>query len=124
MKKRFSMVAIALLVLSALVLVACGGSGASSSSGDDASESKYVGTWKADSMALKDDSEELGDDWQIVVNADGTGQSITAEETEEFTWSPTKDGFKTKGDLKVTFKDDGDNIKTKILGVDIIFVKQ
>ena len=58
------------------------------------------------------------------MNADGTGQSISEEEdAENFTWEPTKDGFKTKGDIKLTFTDDGDNIKTKILGANVIFVK-
>ena len=121
MKKIISMAALVVLVFSALALTACGGG--SSASSADLSDSKYVGTWKSTEMTLADESEELGTEWQLVLNADGTGESIGEEETENFTWEPTKDGFKTKGDIKLTFTDDGDNIKTKILGANVIFVK-
>lgn len=121
MKKIISMAALVVLMFSALALTACGGGGGASSA--DLSDSKYVGTWKSTEMTLADESEELGAEWQLVLNADGTGQSIGEEEAENFTWEPTKDGFKTKGDIKLTFTDDGDNIKTKILGANVIFVK-
>lgn len=121
MKKTLTMLAAAFLVFSALVLVGCGGN---SSSTADLSNSKYVGTWKATTMSLLDDSTGIDDELTLVLNADGTAQMIDAEKTQELTWSETSDGFKTKGDTKLTFVDDGDNIKTKMLGVDIIFERQ
>ena len=33
----------------------------------------------------------------------------------------TADGFRTKGGTKLKFRDDGDNIKTTIIGADLIF---
>ena len=58
------------------------------------------------------------------INGDGTGTIDDGEEVSEFTWEPTDEGFKTKGDMKLKFKDDGDNIKAKILGADLTFAKQ
>ena len=57
----------------------------------------------------------------------GSGQSVRilrGRVTDSFTWELTKDGFKTKGDDKLTFKDDGDKITTKLMGVNIGFEKQ
>ena len=42
----------------------------------------------------------------------------------DITWELTKDGFRTKGDAKMKFKDDGDKIKTTILGASLVFEKQ
>ena len=102
-----------------LLLAACGGSGKT-----DLSDSKYVGTWKAEKMALKDESEELSGEWILTLNGDGTGKYVSEGETTSITWELTDGGFRTKGDTKLKFKDDGDKIKTKILGVDLIFKKQ
>lgn len=107
------------MILSALVLTACGGG-----SNEDLSDSKYVGTWIASTVALGDDAGDLDGEYLLVINGDGTGVFSGEDSTEEFTWSPTSDGFKTKGDLKLTFKDDGDNIAVKFLGVSLIFEKQ
>ena len=49
---------------------------------------------------------------------------VDKESTSNITWELTKEGFKTKGDTKLTFTDDGDNIKTRLLGVDLIFERQ
>ena len=109
------------MILSAFALAGCGGSGG----GGDVSNSKYVGTWKADSMSIKDvASESVEEDWVLELKADGTGTLTADEEVSNFTWSLTDGGFSTKGDLKVKFKDDGDNIKTNIIGVDLSFKKQ
>ena len=124
MKKIIAMAALVVLVFSALALTACGGSSNASSSATDYSDSKYVGTGKPAELTLKDQSGEFDGEWTIVLNADGSGQSIDEEGTTDFTWKPTNDGFKTKGDSKLTFTDEGDNIKTKILGVNVIFEKQ
>ena len=119
MKKFLSIAIVALMILSSLALASCGGS-----SSADLSESKYVGTWKALGMSLGDDSEALDEELTLTLNGDGTGQLASAEEVSEFTWSEIDGGFKTKGDVKLTFKDDGDNIKATILGVDLNFEKQ
>ena len=60
----------------------------------------------------------------MTINGDGTGTLAGGEDSSEFTWQPTDGGFKTKGDVKTTFKDDGDKIKTKVIGVELIFEKQ
>ena len=122
MKRIISIAVVLLMIMSVLLLAGCGGSGSGSSA--DLSDSKYVGVWKATNMELKDDSEALDTEWVLTLNGDGTGQFVSEEETSNITWELTSDGFKTKGDTKLTFKDDGDNIKTKIIGVDLIFEKQ
>ena len=122
MKKILSIALVTILVFSALALTACGGS--SGSGKTDLSDSKYVGTWKATTLALKDESEELGASYVLTLNGDGTGQFVDAEDISYITWELTEDGFRTKGDTKLRFTDDGDNIKTNIIGVDMIFERQ
>ena len=138
MKKCVLFPVLALLIMAALVLSACGGSSDNNSSSGsesstkstaDYSDSKYVGTWKALDMSLGDESEAIDDDWILTLNADGTGvlaadDDDDDEEPASFTWEPVDGGFKTGGDVKLTFKDDGDNIKTNILGVDLTFAKK
>ena len=120
MKKLISIMIISIMVLSALALTACGGG-----SSEDLSDGKYVGTWKATAMEVLDESEAPDGDWILTINGDGTGTlAAEGEEDSNFTWSPTDDGFKTKGDMKLTFKDDGDKIKANIIGVDLVFEKQ
>jgi hypothetical protein len=123
--KKFVAVSVSIImVFSVLALTACGGGGSS----EDLSDSKYVGTWKGVEMTVADESEEFQDDIILTINGDGTGTLVGSEEgeTEEssFTWEPTSDGFKTKGDVKMTFKDDGDKITSKIIGVTMVFEKQ
>ena len=120
MKRFISIALISIMILSALAFTACGGGGSDA----DLSDSKYVGTWKAQSVNVGDDSEELEDKYLLIINADGTGTMTGDDGLNEFTWTPIDGGFKTKGDMKVTFKDDGDNIKARILIADLIFVKQ
>ena len=105
-KKSISTGLIVLMLLSALLLASC------------------VGTWKATTLALKDESEELGASYVLTLNGDGTGQFVDAEDISYITWELTEDGFRTKGDTKLRFTDDGDNIKTNIIGVDMIFERQ
>ena len=121
MKKLLSLIIAALMVLSALALTSCGGG-----STEDLSDSKYVGTWKATSLEVMDESGEIEGDIILTLNGDGTGTLTGAdeeEETSELTWSLTNDGFKTKGGAKMTFTDDGDNIKTNFFGVEMFFVR-
>ena len=46
------------------------------------------------------------------------------EETTQFNWELTDKGFKTTGDMKMIFTDNGDTISGKILGANLIFEKQ
>lgn len=137
MKKRVLFPVLALLIMTAFALSACGGGSSEGSSSEgstksnaDYSDSKYVGTWKALDMSLGDESETIDDDWLLTLNADGTGVLTADDDDEEkeepasFTWEPVDGGFKTGGDVKLTFKDDGDKIKTNIFGVDLTFAKQ
>ena len=118
MKRIISLAVVALLIVSVLALAACG------SDNTDLSDSKYVGTWEATDVTLDEEAEALGDEWILTLNGDGTGQFKSDEETSDTTWSLTDEGFKTKGDVKLTFVDDGDNIKAKIMGVGLVFEKK
>ena len=118
MKKHVPVILVILTLMVTLLLSGCGGKT------EDLSDSKYVGTWKFKEMTLADESGELPHEWIIVVNGDGTGTSTSDGEEASFTWKPVSDGFKTSGDLKVTFHDDGDNITMKLLGVTMTFEKQ
>ena len=123
MKKKLAVLLSFVMVLT-FALAACGGGS------EDLSDSKYVGTWKAESMSIGDTTEGIdGGEFTLTLNGDGTGVFVSTEdggetETSDVTWQLTSDGFKTKGDVKMTFKDDGDKIVTKILGADLIFVKE
>ncbi len=116
--KKLTIAAVAVLVVALLALAAC------SSGSKDLSNSKYVGTWKATELSLGENTGALEEEWTITLKGDGSGTSVGPDSNESFTWEPTSNGFKTKGDIKLTFVDDGDNIKTKVIGVDIHFVRQ
>jgi len=76
-------------------------------------------------LAVANTSEGLEENWILTVNGDGTGTLTDGTETSNFTWSPTDKGFKAKGDVNVTFTEDGDNIiKAKVIGVELIFERQ
>ena len=118
MKKIISLALIAVMAVSMLVLVSCGGG-----EKDDLSDSKYVGTWKISKLSVLDESDDFDEEWTLEINGDGTGKSISEEETDDFTWKLVDGGFKTKGDLELTFKDDGENIVSSLMGVKLIFEK-
>jgi major membrane immunogen (membrane-anchored lipoprotein) len=123
--KRNIALTLALVMILSTLLAACGGSSSSSgSSSTDLSDSKYVGTWKATTMSLKDETESIDFEWTITLNADGTGEYVSEDGPTSITWELTDDGFKTKGDAKLTFTDDGDNIKAKVSITEVVFVKQ
>ena len=118
MKKR--MIAVLCLMLAVcLVLSACG-----KSENKDLSESKYLGTWKAVSMVLKDTTGTYDDELYIVLNADGTAIIRSDSEEDECRWQETKDGFKLTDGANMTFKDDSGTVTSKVLGVTILFEKQ
>ena len=121
---------ITLAAVMTLAFAACSRGGGSSSGNADLSDSRYVGTWRAGELTLGGEADELkGGEWTITLNGDGTGELYSRdgetgeEETSELTWTLTDDGFKTAGGTKLTFTDDGEGIKTKILGVEIHFVR-
>jgi hypothetical protein len=123
MKKKLAILLSLAMVLT-FALAACGGGGGNG----DVADSKYVGTWKPDKLSFAGESEDIGDDFTLTLSADGTGTFNSVdedgnEEVSNITWSLTSDGFKTQGDAKMTFKDDGDAIVTKILGAELRFVK-
>ena len=119
MKRCISLIVISMMILSALMLAACGGG-----SSEDLSDSKYVGTWRASSVSVVGETGDIEDESILTINGDGTGTLAGDGEESSFTWEPTDDGFKTKGDVKLTFKDDGDNIKADVLGIELVFERQ
>ena len=125
MKKKLAIL-ISLMTVMCFAFAACGGGSESSA---DLSDSKYVGTWEAGNLTVGDVNNDLGGGvYNLTLNGDGTGSFYSKspegeEETDNITWVLTDDGFKTKGDTALTFTDDGDGIKTNILGVDLHFTR-
>ena len=122
MKKKIAILLSLAMVLT-FALAACGGGG-----GGDVADSRYVGTWVTEELSFAGESEALENDFTLELKADGTGTFSGTdedgnEEVSNLTWSLTGDGFKTAGDAKMTFKDDGDAIVTKILGAELRFVQ-
>lgn len=118
MKKIITTALIAVMVLSAVVLVSCG---SGESKDKDISDSKYVGKWKIASIELQTESTDFDKDWIIELKGDGTGISESMGETENFTWELTDDGFTTSGDLNLDFTEDGDNIVGDLFGAKLVF---
>ena len=121
MKKKLA-VLLSLAMVLTFALAACGGGGG------DVSDSKYVGTWVADTMSFAGESGDFDNAITLVLNDDGTGTFSGVDEegnpeVTDFTWSLTSDGFKTAGDVKLKFKEDGDAIVAKILGAEMRFVR-
>jgi len=122
--KRKIAILISFMIVLTFALAACGGGGSS----DDVSGSKYVGTWKADTASFAGESESFDDMIVLTLNDDGTGTMTGlneegGEEVSDFTWTLTDGGFKTSGDVKLKFKDDGDGIVANIIGVDLHFTR-
>ena len=129
MKKTMRAAAAALMILLMLALTACGsGSGGNNGGGSESGVdpgSKYIGTWKAVYMSIAGVQQEPDGEWFLILNEDGTGTlDVEGQAPSAFTWEPTSGGFKASGEMKVKFTDDGDRIKTKVLGTEIVFEKQ
>ena len=108
MKKIVSYLLCVALLVSCLALTACGGKKKSESA--DLTGSKYLGTWKTTGIAFMDESEALDEsndlsEVTLTLLEDGTGHMDSAEEVSKFTWEEVDGGFKTSGDVKMTFKD-------------------
>ncbi len=118
MNKRI--ISVLFLILAAcMILTACG-----KNEPKDLSGSKYLGTWRAATMTLKDEVGEFEEETFLILNADGTAKFTSKDEVTECKWEETKDGFKLKDGAKMTFTDDGDGIKSKILGVELHFERE
>ena len=127
MKKVVSYLLCVAVLVSCLALTACGGKKKSESA--DLTGSKYLGTWKTTGITFMDESEALDEsndlsEVTLTLLEDGTGHMDSAEEVSKFTWEEVDGGFKTSGDVKMTFKDEGEGIKANIIGVDLYFEKQ
>ena len=129
MKKLLTAVLCVAMMASCMLLTGCGGSGGSA----DLSDSEYVGTWVAktidafgDEETTENIDEALEGGMTLTLNGDGTMVLDMGEEEDPIngTWEETSDGFKTKGDLKLTFKPEEGGITTSIMGAHIHFVKQ
>lgn len=119
MKKSIPLLLCILPAFSCVLLPGCRSGGKK-----DLSGSKYVGTWKAINLTLKDEVGEFDTDHFLTLNADGTAKFTSGEEVTNCTWEETNGGFKLKGDAKMSFTDDGDGIKCSLLGVELHFEKQ
>ena len=119
MKKKLA-VLLSLTLALAFALVACG------SGSEDLSDSKYVGTWVTNELSFAGETGEMDSVFRLTLNGDGTGtlegtDADGNEEVSNITWALTNDGFKTKGDAEMTFKDDGDGIVASLFGVKMRF---
>ena len=111
------MITVIACVLMVLCLSACGEK-------KDVSNSKYVGTWVSSGVSLGDEKEQFDEDVFVVLNADGSAEMHSGEETTNCTWVETSNGFKLKGDVKLTFKEEEGGVRATFLGVQLHFVKQ
>ena len=122
MKKKLAIL-LSLTLALAFALAACGGGN------EDLSDSKYVGTWVANELSFAGETGEMDSVFKLTLNGDGTGtlegtDADGNQEVSNITWSLTDDGFKTEGDAKMTFKDDGDGIVANLLGVKMRFTRE
>ena len=122
MKKKLALL-VSFLMVMCFAFAACGGSDV------DLSDSEYVGEWVCESLSVADESAGIdGGTWTLNLSGDGTGTfvSVDADGTEEvsnITWELTDDGFKTKGDTKLSFVKEDSGIVTNFLGVELHFVR-
>ena len=129
MKKTIIILAFAMAAMFCVLLAGCGSSGGD---GADLSDSKYVGTWKAVSVELKDKKadldEALEEDFIIVLNEDGTAKISSEDGQEEAKWFENDKGFRVQGvdsetDLKIN-KDKNGRMVLSFVGVHLVFEKQ
>ena len=116
MKKMISILLTLAVILSCTLFTGCG-----ENKQQDLSGSKYVGTWKAASMSLMEASEDFDSEILLILNGDGTAKFIGDDEETECAWEEIDGGFKLKDGVKMTFKDDGDGVKSTIMGVELHF---
>ena len=125
MKKALSTFLCVVLIVSCFALAGCG----SKKGTADLSGSKYVGTWVISNLSIMEENDSVteSDDLSkvtLTLLEDGTGHMDSPDEVSNFTWEEVDGGFKTSGDVKMTFKDEGDGIVGKVIGVELHFVKK
>ena len=125
MKKTFSCFLCIVLIVTCFALAGCG----SKKETADLSGSRYLGTWVISSLSIMGESESVteSDDLSkvtLTLLEDGTGHMDSPDEVSSFTWEEVDGGFRTSGDVRMNFKDEGDGIVGKVIGVELHFVKK
>lgn len=125
MKKTLTILCALIITISCIALAGCGKGG----NGTDASDSPYLGTWKAvTAEALGQEvpiAEVLDYDLTLTLNADGSAQLEADGEVANGKWSESGTEVKVSGsDMNMTLKDEGGKLSTSIVGVTIYFEKQ
>ena len=124
MKKFISILCVMAFAVSLLALAGCGGSK------EIPADSPYIGTWKAVRAELMGGATEMDEvlegEWIITLNADGTAEEQSTDESGIGVWSITKDGIKVKLDgaksaLKFTYENN--ELSTKMVAT-FFFQKQ
>ena len=124
MKKFLKVFWVMILFISCISLTACGEEG-----GEISPDSPYIGTWTAYRAIFKDEEQPIeevldGAEWKLVLNADGTCESISTD-AGKGKWWETKKGVKLKGDdLNKEFVSEDGELYVNILGMKIYFEKQ
>ena len=132
MKKKAAIL-ISILMVMTFAFAACGGGGSSApagespdsgeASGESSDGSKYVGVWQTGEIIIVGETDAISGTPTLTLNADGTGNFADDLTVRNFTWEPTKDGFKTEGDIDLDFRYDGDTITGKIMSAEMVFTK-
>ena len=125
MKKALSTFLCVVLIVSCFALAGCG----SKKGTADLSGSKYVGTWVISNLSIMEENDSVteSDDLSkvtLTLLEDGTGHMDSPDEVSNFTWEEVDGGFRTSGDVRINFKDEGDGIVGKVIGVELHFVKK
>lgn len=124
MKKRFITALCLLMAVTCFVLAGCGSSSSSSAEPQDLTNSKYLGTWKAVSLAMGDKNGTFDQEILLALNADGTAVFTSEGENDACKWQETSDGIKLTDGVSMEFKADGDAMTTNVLGAELRFEKQ
>ena len=85
----------------------------------DLSSSKYLGTWKLESVSMFSESGTLEHEHYLTLKADGTATIGS----EEYTWKETGEGIRLGGKSDLKFKDEGDKLTARLLIVTLNFKK-
>lgn len=134
MKKTLMILFVMIIAASCIALTGCGGgssdSGSTATDEGSAVNAEYVGTWKATSAQVKDETEDidevLDEDFIIELKEDGTATMTSEDGVEEGKWFETKDGVRFQGadESDIEFKYSDGKLDLKVIGVHLIFEKQ
>lgn len=132
MEKKISILLVALMAVSCLMLASCGGSDNGSESGDignpPTADSPYIGVWQPTGAEIEGEDNVNATfenaPFTLDLREDGTAIVTTDEETTG-TWTEKSDGVHVAaGDTDADFRDIDGNLVTDILGIEIVFEKQ